>query len=160
MKPITLIITTITPAIPPQIIIAIIIPITIVTLLLLITCWSFNFFVHYVCIRRTNDWLTNQNPSAFAAGQESAGNAWTLSGPPQQCWGQRIPEDDCWKTSVQGCMELVGWLHTAEKVEPQREVRHISAWRGERNWTWKNLKLAPSSAVDIDHIWKKTCAFI
>lgn len=96
--------------------------------------------------------MTNQNPSAFAAGQESERNAWTLSGRSQQCWGQRIPGDDGGKTSVQGCMEPVGWLHTAEKVEPQREVRHIPAWRGERNLTWKNLKLALSSAVDVDHI--------
>lgn len=114
--------TTMTPAIPSQIIIAIIIPIILLTRLRLITCWSFNFFAHYFCNRITNDWLTNQNPSAFAAGQESERTAWTLSGRPQQCWGQRIPGDDGGKTSVQGCMELVGWLHTAEKVEPQREV--------------------------------------
>lgn len=66
--------------------------------------------------------MTNQNPSAFAAGQDSERNAWTLSGGHQQCRGQRHHGDGDGKTSVQGCTPPVGWLHTDETVERLQEV--------------------------------------
>lgn len=79
-----------------------------------------------------NDSLTNQNPPAFAAGQESERNAWTLSGGHHQCRGQGPPGDGGGKTSAQGCRQLVGWQHTVERVEQLQEVQHTPAWKGRK----------------------------